>query len=127
MIEHTKLDAILLDLTLPDTDGLVLIPTLKKLSDTPILVLSARQSQLNRVLSLRMGADDFLSKPFDLDELDARLATILRRTMDPSPPALLDKYDPNLELKLFNRAMAQRRRAKVGCRSRSWDWTRHAR
>jgi CheY-like chemotaxis protein len=83
LIEHTRLEAILLDLSLPDTDGLVLIPVLKRLSDMPILVLSARRGQVDRVLSLRLGADGFLSKPFDLDELHARLATILRRTMDP--------------------------------------------
>jgi CheY-like chemotaxis protein len=83
LIEHTRLEAILLDLTLPDTDGLVLIPVLQRLSDMPILVLSARRGQVDRVLSLRLGADDFLSKPFDLNELHARVATMLRRTMEP--------------------------------------------
>lgn len=72
-------DMVLLDLVLPDGDGSLLVPKIRALSSVPIIVLSGRQSQADRVLSLKMGADDFISKPFDLDDLDARIEAVLRR------------------------------------------------
>ncbi|MBV9173589.1 MAG: response regulator transcription factor [Chloroflexi bacterium] len=72
-------DLILLDLMLPDADGLVLTPAFKTLSPAPIIILSARSEQVDRVLGLKLGADDFVAKPFDPDELLARIAGVLRR------------------------------------------------
>jgi DNA-binding response OmpR family regulator len=69
----------LLDLMLPDTDGLVLTTALKQLTNAPIIICSARQEQVDRVLGLKLGADDFVAKPFDLDELEARIEAVLRR------------------------------------------------
>src|SRR5689334_22999865 len=66
-------DAIILDLMLPDTDGLVLIGALKSITDAPIIICTARYGQLDRVLGLRLGAADFLAKPVDVDELLARV------------------------------------------------------
>jgi DNA-binding response OmpR family regulator len=79
MIEHIRPDLILLDLMLPDTDGLVLTTTLKNLTSAPIIICSARQEQVDRVLGLKLGADDFVGKPYDLDELEARIEAVLRR------------------------------------------------
>jgi DNA-binding response OmpR family regulator len=79
IIEHVRPDLILLDLMLPDTDGLVLTTALKQLTDAPIIICSARQEQVDRVLGLKLGADDFVAKPFDLDELEARIEAVLRR------------------------------------------------
>ena len=79
ILGHLQPDLILLDLMLPDTDGLVLTSMLKKLTDCPIIILSARHEQVDRVLSLKLGAADFIAKPFDLDELEARIETVLRR------------------------------------------------
>jgi DNA-binding response OmpR family regulator len=79
IIEHVRPDLILLDLMLPDTDGLVLTPALKTLTNAPIIICSARQEQVDRVLGLKLGADDFVAKPFDLDELEARIEAVLRR------------------------------------------------
>jgi DNA-binding response OmpR family regulator len=79
LIEQAHPDLILLDLMLPDTDGLVLTGVIKSLTNAPIIILSARQEQVDRVLSLRLGADDFIGKPFDLDELEARIEAVLRR------------------------------------------------
>jgi DNA-binding response OmpR family regulator len=79
LIEHLHPDLILLDLMLPDTDGLVLTTALKGLTDAPIIICSARQEQVDRVLGLKLGADDFVAKPFDLDELEARIEAVLRR------------------------------------------------
>jgi two-component system response regulator VicR len=79
LIEHLQPDLILLDLMLPDTDGLVLTTALKALTNAPIIICSARQEQVDRVLGLKLGADDFVAKPFDLDELEARIEAVLRR------------------------------------------------
>jgi DNA-binding response OmpR family regulator len=79
IIEHVRPDLILLDLMLPDTDGLVLTTALKTLTKAPIIICSARQEQVDRVLGLKLGADDFVAKPFELDELEARIEAVLRR------------------------------------------------
>lgn len=79
LIEPLNPDLILLDLMLPDTDGLVLTTALKQLTDAPIIICSARHEQVDRVLGLKLGADDFVAKPFDLDELEARIEAVLRR------------------------------------------------
>ena len=79
IIEQVRPDLILLDLMLPDTDGLVLTTAFKMLTDAPIIICSARQEQVDRVLGLRLGADDFIAKPFDLEELEARIEAVLRR------------------------------------------------
>ena len=72
-------DLVLLDLMLPDTDGLILTASLKTICDVPVIICSARKEQLDRVLGLKLGADDFVPKPFDMDELEARIEAVLRR------------------------------------------------
>jgi DNA-binding response OmpR family regulator len=79
LIEQVRPDLILLDLMLPDTDGLVLTTAFKTLTNAPIIICSARQEQVDRVLGLKLGADDFVAKPFDLNELEARIEGVLRR------------------------------------------------
>ena len=73
-------DAIVLDLMLPGEDGLSLARGLRKTSDIPILMLSARGDEIDRVVGLEVGADDYLAKPFSPRELLARLRALLRRT-----------------------------------------------
>jgi len=72
-------DAVILDLMLPDTDGLEVCRQIRKRADTPILMLTARGDAMDRVVGLEMGADDYLPKPFEPRELLARLRAILRR------------------------------------------------
>jgi DNA-binding response OmpR family regulator len=72
-------DALVLDLTLPDIDGLEVCRELRKRHDTPVLMLTARGEPMDRVVGLELGADDYLSKPFEPRELLARLKAILRR------------------------------------------------
>ena len=73
-------DAVLLDLHLPGQDGLGVLQALRARGDAvPVLILTARASVPDRVLGLNMGADDYLPKPFDLSELEARLQVLLRR------------------------------------------------
>jgi DNA-binding response OmpR family regulator len=86
-VEEHRPDAILLDLGLPDTDGLVLLHDLKSRAHVPILVCSARPRDPNAVLSLRLGAEDFIAKPFLVDELEERVAGALRRAAERKGPA----------------------------------------
>jgi len=72
-------DAIVLDLMLPGEDGLSLARGLRKTSDIPILMLSARGEEIDRVVGLEVGADDYLPKPFSPRELLARLRALIRR------------------------------------------------
>ncbi|HJQ17537.1 MAG TPA: response regulator transcription factor [Allosphingosinicella sp.] len=74
-----KPDAILLDLGLPDRDGLELVPLIKAQSDATLLIVSAREATAEKVTALDLGADDYVTKPFDTEELLARLRTSLRR------------------------------------------------
>lgn len=74
-----KPSAIILDLGLPDADGAEFILTLRNWSDVPLLVLSARNLETDKVTALDMGADDYLVKPFSVAELQARLRALKRR------------------------------------------------
>src|SRR3954453_8081901 len=91
LLQEVQPDLIILDLMLPDTDGLILTTSFKALTDSAILICSARQEQVDRVLGLKLGAADFVAKPFDLDELEARIEAILRRVARgreaPAPPS----------------------------------------
>ncbi|OYY25748.1 MAG: two-component system response regulator, partial [Acidovorax sp. 35-64-16] len=81
-------DAVVLDLTLPGLDGLQVLQQARTRGlRTPVLILTARGTVGDRVLGLNAGADDYLPKPFDLDELEARLRALLRRSADPTPAA----------------------------------------
>ena len=71
---------VILDLRLPDVDGLILCLEFKRAADIPIIICSGRAEQSDRVVGLKLGADDFIAKPFDLEELVVRVATVLRRT-----------------------------------------------
>jgi two-component system KDP operon response regulator KdpE len=73
-------DAILLDLGLPDLDGIDVIRRVRREAATPIIVLSARGEERDRIAGLDAGADDYLSKPFSIDELNARIRAVLRRS-----------------------------------------------
>jgi two-component system KDP operon response regulator KdpE len=76
-------DLIILDLGLPDGDGMTFIADLRKWSTVPIIVLSARSSEADKVRALDAGADDYLTKPFGVDELHARVRATLRRQRKP--------------------------------------------
>ena len=73
------LGLVILDLRLPDVDGLILCAELTHVADVPIIICSGRAEQVDRVVGLRLGADDFVAKPFDIDELLARIEAVLRR------------------------------------------------
>lgn len=73
-------DVVLLDLGLPDMDGIDVCRGIRRLSDVPVIILSARGEEADRVLGLELGADDYLAKPFSIRELVARVRAVTRRT-----------------------------------------------
>lgn len=81
LLDICKPDAVLLDLGLPDRDGLEMIPLVKARSDATLMVVSAREDVAEKVAALDLGADDYLTKPFDTEELLARIRTALRHRL----------------------------------------------
>ncbi|MBX3655765.1 MAG: response regulator transcription factor [Ramlibacter sp.] len=86
---HGGYDAAILDVMLPEMDGFELCRTIRRESDIPIVMLTARGEVMDRVVGLELGADDYLPKPFEPRELVARLQTVLRRRRA-SPVAAAD-------------------------------------
>jgi DNA-binding response OmpR family regulator len=98
-------DAIVLDVMLPKIDGLALLPMFRKLTEAPILMLSAKGDVTDKITGLSRGADDYVSKPFELAELQARLETALRRPRLAQPQTLrYSDLEVNLETRQVTRA-----------------------
>ena len=83
---HADADLVLLDLGLPDLDGVEVCRRLRELSTVPIIAVTARSAELDRVLGLRLGADDYIVKPYGFTELLARIEAVARRSQPQSPP-----------------------------------------
>ena len=79
LFEAEKPDIIILDLMLPEIDGLEVAKTIRKTSSVPIIMLSAKDSEFDKVIGLELGADDYVTKPFSNRELQARVKALLRR------------------------------------------------
>lgn len=88
-LKREPFDALILDLMLPDADGLEVCRRIRQTSDVPILMLTARGDAMDRVVGLEVGADDYLPKPFEPRELLARLRAILRRRQGGEPRDIL--------------------------------------
>ncbi|MGB0990378.1 MAG: response regulator transcription factor [Halarcobacter sp.] len=80
MLNLKKYELVILDLTLPEIDGLEVIPKIREKSDIPIIISSARSDITDKVMGLERGADDYLPKPYNPRELQARIKAILKRT-----------------------------------------------
>jgi OmpR family response regulator RpaB len=92
LLRRGGFDATILDVMLPEMDGFELCRTIRKESDLPIVMLTARGDVMDRVVGLELGADDYLPKPFEPRELVARVQTVLRRrvaTAAPDPGVLV--------------------------------------
>jgi len=87
-LERERVDLIVLDLMLPGDDGLVLCRNLRANSSLPVIMLTARGDEMDRILGLEMGADDYLPKPFNPRELLARIKGVLRRVQELPPDAI---------------------------------------
>jgi two-component system, OmpR family, KDP operon response regulator KdpE len=101
-MEHHDPDIVLLDLMLPDADGFDLCRDIRERSDVGILVISARRGETDKVRALNLGADDYLTKPFGIEELLARINATLRRSRPgPTPPvaqAIVEVGDVRIDL-----------------------------
>lgn len=105
-LEETAVDAVVLDVMMPELDGFSVCKTLRQTSSVPVLMLTARGEEIDRVLGLELGADDYIVKPFSPRELVARVKAVLRRTLCPRPeePATSGKLNfPGLEVDVLAR------------------------
>ncbi len=99
-------DLLLLDLGLPDMDGLEVIKRLREWSQIPIIVLSVREQEEDKIAALQAGADDYLTKPFGVGELMARIQVVLRRSQQHTPEPVFTSGGLTVDL--------ERRRVMVG-------------
>jgi DNA-binding response OmpR family regulator len=90
LLEQTVPDLIILDLMLPGEDGLTLAKQIRSRGNTPIIILSARGEEVDRIVGLEVGADDYLPKPFNPRELLARIRSVLRRSVTMKQEATSD-------------------------------------
>ncbi|MEX0173033.1 response regulator transcription factor [Streptomyces sp. LMG1-1-1.1] len=102
----TPYDLVLLDLGLPDTDGLDVCRALRRRGDVPIIVISARSDETDRVVGLEIGADDYVSKPFGVREVIARIRAVMRRVRPAEQPSGPQRYGARLTV--------DRKAARVG-------------
>jgi DNA-binding response OmpR family regulator len=79
LLDSAPADLVILDVGLPDLSGWEVLRRIRQASDVPVLILSARDSGVDKARGLDLGADDYLTKPFDLLELEARVRALLRR------------------------------------------------
>jgi two-component system KDP operon response regulator KdpE len=99
-------DVVLLDLGLPDLDGLDVLRRLRAFTEIPVIVLTARDDQHEKVRSLDAGADDYVTKPFDVEELLARIRAALRRVPNPAAAPVVIHVD-DLEIDLARRLVTR--------------------
>jgi len=98
-------DAAILDVMLPEMDGFELCRTIRRESDIPIVMLTARGEVMDRIVGIELGADDYLPKPFEPRELAARLQRLLRRARASAPPAMM-RFD-GLEIDIERRQVTR--------------------
>lgn len=100
-------DAVVLDLGLPDEDGMTLIRELRGWTEVPVLVLSARSAEADKVAALDAGADDYLTKPFGVGELVARVRVLLRRHARANPQGTPTIAFGDVQVDLANRLVTR--------------------
>ena len=101
LFEKRSPDLVLLDVMLPDGDGRDVLRTIRETSRTPVVMLTARGEEMDRVLGLELGADDYVTKPFSAAELAARIRAVLRRAGDEpaaEPGSVLESGDVRMDL-----------------------------
>lgn len=111
-------DLVLLDVMMPGQSGLDVLAVLRRTSDVPVVILTAKDDETDRVVGLRLGADDYIVKPFSTAELAARVASVLRRSGAARPASRIEF--PGLRLDLATRQVTVRRRV-VDMPSREFD------
>jgi two-component system KDP operon response regulator KdpE len=92
LVEQETPDLVLLDIGLPDMDGFQVLQRIREFSDVPVIMLTARDETMDKVKGLELGADDYITKPFDHLELLARVRAVLRRLDMPAPRSRLPSF-----------------------------------
>jgi len=113
-------DLIVLDIMLPGEDGLSLCRRIRAKSSVPILMLTARSEDIDRIIGLEMGADDYLGKPFNPRELVARIRAILRRR-EPEPTACRRVVVGNISIDLSTRSVEHKESGSIPLTSAEFD------
>lgn len=105
-MKEIKFDLIVLDIMLPEVDGFSLIKSIREISNIPVLMLTAKSEERDKVKGLRLGADDYLTKPFGIDEFLARVSSIIRRSnyYNQEPDMGIIKYG-NIEINSHHRTL----------------------
>lgn len=104
-------DLILLDIMLPKLDGWQVCREIRKKSETPIIMLTAKGETFDRILGLELGADDYVTKPFDTKEVIARVKAVLRRSNDKNQKDVKEVNYENLKINLTNYELVVRGKA----------------
>ncbi|MGO0904349.1 response regulator transcription factor [Clostridioides difficile] len=102
-IKMNDLDLILLDINLPDGNGLVLLKEIRDRISTPIIIITANDMETDIVMGLELGADDYITKPFSLMVLRARVNTQLRRVLNVPKKIIIDDFIFNFETMEFSK------------------------
>ncbi|WP_106766737.1 response regulator transcription factor [Paenibacillus faecalis] len=105
-IKKTIFDLVVLDIMLPKIDGFSVIKSIREISNIPVLMLTAKSEEGDKVMGLKLGADDYLTKPFGIDEFLARVGSIIRRanSYNQEPERGIIKYG-NIELNSYQRTL----------------------
>ncbi len=103
--KNRKCDLAILDIMMPKVDGITVCREIRKISDTPIIMLTAKGETFDKVLCLELGADDYIVKPFEGKELVARVKAVLRRYFKDEEAEKVIEY-PNLKINLTNYELA---------------------
>ncbi|MET0928342.1 MAG: response regulator transcription factor [Aeromicrobium sp.] len=98
IVDERMPDVVILDLGLPDLDGVAVLKRLRAFADVPVVVLSARHESDDKVEALDLGADDYVTKPFDTEELFARVRAALRRKASGEAPLVVEAGEVRLEV-----------------------------
>ncbi len=101
-VNSLKPDLVILDIMLPDGSGLDILKEIRRSSDTAVILLTARSEEIDKIMGLELGADDYVTKPFSVRELMARVKTIMRRAHNAAPKQRLRlaKLELDLESKM---------------------------
>lgn len=111
-IKNKEYDMILLDLMLPKMNGLEVCQHVREFSDVPIVMLTAKGEDIDKILGLEYGADDYITKPFNILEVKARIKAIMRRTVKKAAPQQNDKMLVKGDMKID----CESRRVMIGAK-----------
>lgn len=101
-VKETRLDIVLLDIMMPDMDGLETLAKIREFSDIPVILVSAKGEPMDKIGGLDIGADDYVTKPFEPQELISRIKAILRRIGQPKTEEKADVTIGNLHISIGN-------------------------